>query len=173
MRAIERDLPSYSYLMEILGDFDWWWSRWSYGEKHETGQRMAAAYAQGHLAAEEPLYCYVAVPLSNLRDGLTLRRRRGGLDCLAEDSQQVVWRIEWYGGPSIRIWARTAWLLHHLDVSGLCLAFERWWRREITRVERDGFAVARAEGLREWKSYAALHPDGRWDVSEEIEIRRG
>jgi hypothetical protein len=173
MRAVERDLLSYLYLMEILENLDWWWSRWSYGEKHQTGQRMAAAYAQGDLAVEEPFYSYVAVPVPQLRNGLTLRRRHGGLDCVSADSGQVLWRIDWHGRRSARAWARTSWLFGHLDATRLCLAFERWQRREITEIDSYGVAVAQTGLVREWKSHAALHPDGRWDLSEEIEIRRG
>ncbi len=173
MRAVERNLPSYLYLMEILQNLDWWWSRWSYGEKQETGQRMVAAYATDYLAIEEPFYSYVAVPLGKLRKGMMLRRRRGGLNCVAEDSGDVLWRIEWYGGRSIRVWARTSWLSGHLDASRLCLAFERWQRREVAEVDTDEVVLARAEDVREWKSYAVLHSDGRWVLSGETETRRG
>jgi len=171
--AVERDLLSHSYLMEILEDLEWWWARWSYGENHETGQRMAAAYAQGHLATEEPFYSYVAVPVPQIRNGLSLRRRQGGLDCVSADSGQVVWRIEWYGRESARAWARTDWLLGHLNAMNLCLAVDRWLRREITEIDSYGVAVAQTGLMREWASRAVLHRGGRWDVSEEIEFRWG
>jgi len=171
--VVKRDLPHYSYLMEILEDFDWWWRRWRYGEDNEAGRRLAAAYAECDLAVEEPFYSYVVVPLGKLREGMMLRRRRGGLNCVAKDSGDVLWRIEWYGGRSIQVWARTSWLFGHLDATRLCLAFERWQRREITEIGSYGVAVAQTGLVREWKSYAALHPDGQWDLSEDIEILRG